>query len=110
MDSSGSVRAHAATVDSERRHPAYQRSTPGPFRELAVPRGRATSMTMSRNNFAPGSESVRSCQTITVFMRGSGNIARTRFSGSNRMHRSAIRPGSAATQSVSAAAIAAMMK
>jgi hypothetical protein len=50
------------------------------------------------------------CQTITVFMRGRGNIARTRFSGRRRTHNSAMRLGSAATQSVSAAAIAAMMK
>src|SRR5262249_35529444 len=48
----------------------------------AVPR--TASWTSSRKNLAPGSASVRSCQTITVERRGSRNAAGTFFTGRGR--------------------------
>ena len=47
---------------------------------------------------------------MTVVKRGSGNVAATFFSGRRRRQSAARRSGSAATESVSAAAIAAVRK
>ena len=68
------------------------------------------SVTSWRKNLAPGSASVRSCHIMTVVSRGIGNGAATLFNGRSWMQRSATRSGMAATQSVCAAAIAAIMK